>query len=68
MLNATWRRIGYVALAVILFGIGYGIGYVIGEMDAAKFLVEKAVDLGMFNDIGKAELMEYWIKMKGGGC
>ena len=67
MLNDTWRRIGYIALFIIAFIIGYGIGYSIASVDVAKWFIQMAVDKGIVNGVDKAELLEYYLKLKGGG-
>ena len=66
MKNKLWRKIGYFGLIVFAGFFGYSIGVVIGTMDSAKWFVEQAVDMGIIDGIGKAELMEYFIKLKGG--
>ncbi len=66
MKNITWRKVGY---ALLLVGAGagsYAIGYSIGAIDSAKWFIEQAVNIGIIDGIGKAELMEYFIKLKGG--
>ena len=69
MKNINWKRIAII-LAItftVVVVIAFGIGYAFGGMDTAKWLINKAVDMGVINGIGKAELMEYFLKLKGGG-
>lgn len=66
MKNKIWRRVGYTILLIGAVVAGYAIGYSIGAIDSAKWFIEQAVNTGIIDGVGKAELMEYFIKLKGG--
>lgn len=66
MKNKLWRKLGQILLIVGAGIIGYGIGYSIATTDVAKWFIEAAVDLELVKGVGRAELMEYFIKLKGG--
>jgi len=71
MKNMTWRRIA-LTLSVVLAGIiAFGVGYAVGAINTTDFLINKIVQvMGYENisiDISRAELIEYFFKLKGGG-
>lgn len=66
MKNITWRRVALILSVVIVGIVAFGVGYSIGALSVADFLIEKAVNMGIVDDISKVELMEYYIKLKGG--
>ena len=54
-------------LSVVVAGIvAFGVGYALGASDVANWVIDKAISVGIINDINKAELWEYYLKMKGG--
>ena len=66
MKNIIWRKVGYALLGIVVISISYWVGYSVGIVDSAKWFIKKAVDMGIVDGIGRAELMEYFIKLKGG--
>ncbi len=70
MKNITWRRIALILSLVVAGGISFGAGYAIGAMDTARFMIDQVVRVmgyeNIFIDISRMELMEYYIKLKGG--
>ena len=70
MKNITWRRTARI-LSIILAGvICFGVGYAMGAMDTAKWIFNQGLKIlemkGMNIDITRTELLEYYIKLKGG--
>lgn len=68
MKNKNWRRIAIILSLVVAGIICYGVGYAMGALDTAKFIVSAAEGFMEYQEIviGKADLMEYFIKLKGG--
>ena len=70
MKNITWRRTAII-LSIILAGvICFGVGYAMGATDTAKWIFNQGLKIlemkGMHIDITRTELLEYYIKLKGG--
>ena len=70
MKNVTWRRIAMVLGVIVACSLFFGVGMAIGAQRTAEFLIEKVVQImgyeGINIDISRAELIEYYIKLKGG--
>ena len=70
MKSITWRRAAIILSFIIIGGIGFGAGYGMGAIATAEFFIDKAVKImsyeGIFVDITRTELLEYYIKLKGG--
>jgi len=68
MQNKNWRRIALILSIMMAGTIIFGAGYAIGVYDTSKFVVNIAYKFAQYQNItlGKAELMEYFIKLKGG--
>jgi len=70
MKNITWRRVALILSVVIAGIICFGVGYMIGAMDSAKWIFKQGLKIlemkGMHIDITRTELLEYYIKLKGG--
>jgi len=70
MKNITWRKIALIISVILVGAVAFGIGYGLGAVDSAKFMIDKAVKImqyeGINIDITRAELLQYYIKLKGG--
>jgi len=70
MKNANWRRVALVLGLIVACSLFFGAGVAIGAQRTAEFLIEKVVQVmgyeGINIDISRAELLEYYIKLKGG--
>jgi len=70
MKNITWRRVAMILSLVIAGLVCFGIGYAIGAMNTTDFLIDKVVQvMGYENiniDISRVELIQYYLKLKGG--
>ena len=68
MKNKNWRRIAIILSLVVAGILCYGVGYAMGALDTAKFVVSSAEAFMEYQEIviGKADLMEFFIKLKGG--
>ena len=66
MKSITWRRVAIVLGVVIVGLITFGAGYVYGSMSATKTLITIAFDVLDIERIGMAELLEQYLKLKGG--
>jgi len=70
MKNITWRRVAMILAVVVAGLVCFGVGYATGAMNTTEFLIEKVVQvMGYENisiDISRAELIQYYLKLKGG--
>ena len=70
MKNITWRRVAMILSVVIVGMLCFGVGYATGAMNTTEFLIEKVVQvMGYENiniDISRVELIQYYLKLKGG--
>ena len=70
MKNMTWRRVALVLGLIVACSLCFGAGVAIGAQRTAEFLIEKVVQVmgyeGINIDISRGELLEYYIKLKGG--
>ena len=70
MKNITWRRVAMILGIVIVGGIAFGAGYSAGALKASEFMIDQVVRImGYENitiDISRTELLQYFVKLKGG--
>ena len=66
----TWRRAAMIMSVVLVGAIAFGAGYAIGAMETAEFLINQVVKImgyeNIYIDISKADLMHYYLRLKGG--
>ena len=72
MKNITWKKIAVGLFILAVAALSLGIGAAFAAQEAAEFIIDKAYKImgyeGITIDITKPELMEYYLKLKGGGC
>ena len=70
MRNITWRRVAMILGIIVIAGMAYGVGYSMGALSAAEFMIDQVVKVMGFEnisiDISRVELIEYYLKLKGG--
>ena len=70
MKNVTWRRVAMILSVVVIGLIAFGAGVTIGASEAADFMINQVVKVMGFEDISidisRVELIEYYLKLKGG--
>ena len=70
MKNMTWRRVAIILSIVVVAGMTFGVGYAMGAMETAEFLINQVVKImgyeNIYIDISKADLMHYYLRLKGG--
>lgn len=70
MKNSFYKRLSLTLTIIVACSLVFGLGWAIGASTTASFLIDKAVQLmtyeGISIDISRVELMEYYIKLKGG--
>ena len=70
MKNINYRRVAVILSVVIIGVIAFGAGYATGAVETTEFLIDQVVKImgyeGISIDISRWELIEYYLKLKGG--
>lgn len=66
MKNITWRKIALISTITLGVGTAFGVGYALGSLATAEFIVDRALELDLIQNVSRMELIEYYLKLKGG--